>query len=265
MSYQKQWLFGMCLGLVASAVPSSAPAQKTATKKHALDPYIKMAEGSRKSLDKVSDYVTTFQKMEVVRGKAFRSTMAMKFREKPFSVYLYFVKEHRGRQVLYATGKYNNMLLAKDTGLGAIAGTLKLKPDSPTAMAEGRYPITKIGMAHMIDAIVAQWKTERKFGNIKVTYYPNAKLNRPDKSLKPIACKVLQTENPNQGKGVEFSMTRVYIDKATNLPIRVEQYGFPRRAGERAPLLAEYTYWNVRTNVGLKDVDFDRRNPRYKL
>jgi len=93
----------------------------------------------------------------------------------------------------------------------------------------------------------------------------NASLKRRDKSLKPMACKVLQTENPNRGPKVEFSMTRLYIDKSTNLPVRVEQYGFPRKPGERPPLLAEYTYWNVRTNVGLKDIDFDRRNPRYKL
>ncbi|MFQ5733986.1 MAG: DUF1571 domain-containing protein [Planctomycetaceae bacterium] len=244
--------------MVAQSVASTG-------KKHQLDPYIRMAQGSRKSLDKVADYVATFVKMEVVNGKAYANTMQMKFREKPFSVYLYFRKAHLGRQVLYAAGKNGNMLLAKEAGIGALAGTVALKPGSPRALKEGLFPITRIGMANMLDGVIAQWKAERTFANIKVTYFPNASLKRPDKTLKPIECKVLQSVNPNRGPRVKYSITRLYIDKKTNLPVRVEQYGFPKRPGDRPPLLAEYTYWNVRTNVGLKDIDFDRKNPRYKL
>ena len=37
-------------------------------------------------------------------------------------------------------------------------------------------------------------------------------------------------------------MTRLYIDRNTNLPVRVEQYGFPKKPGQERPLIEEYTW-----------------------
>ena len=66
-----------------------------------------------------------------------------------------------------------------------------------------------------------------------------------------------------QKKELPFSLARVYFDKETKLPIRAERYGWPRRPGEKPPLIEEYTYTNIRTNIGLKDADFNPRNPAY--
>jgi len=253
--------------VVNAAIADDTTGKKPDAKQHPLQEFLRIGESSRKSLAKVDDYTAILRKMEVVRKKAYHHSMYMRFRAKPFSVYLYFAEKHRGRQVLYVEGENDGKLLARDSGLGALAGTISLKPDSPRAMKEGKFPITKIGMANMLDAVLEQWKNELKYPDVKTTSYPNAVLKRSAKRLKlqPMECKVLQSSHAKKRPDVEFFMTRLYIDKKTNLPVRVEQYGFPKKPGDKPPLMAEYTYWNVRTNVGLKDIDFSRDNPRYGL
>jgi hypothetical protein len=42
----------------------------------------------------------------------------------------------------------------------------------------------------------------------------------------------------------------------------MEQWGFPV-GGSEPPLIEEYTYTDIKTNVGLTDSDFDVRNRKY--
>jgi hypothetical protein len=123
-------------------------------------------------------------------------------------------------------------------------------------MSESRHPITNMGLAGLVDGVIEQWEEETKYGEIEVKYYPNAK-------LRGMECKVIESSHPRPRRQFKFQMTRLYIDKATNLPVRVEQYGFPAAPGQKPPLIEEYTYWNIRTNVGLTDRDFDPENPSY--
>ena len=45
--------------------------------------------------------------------------------------------------------------------------------------------------------------------------------------------------------------------------VRVEQNGYPPKSGGQPPIVEEYTYSGIKTNVGLGDGDFDARNPKY--
>jgi len=58
-------------------------------------------------------------------------------------------------------------------------------------------------------------------------------------------------------------MTRLYIDKSTNLPVRVQQYGWPTKRKGTPELVEDYYYTNIRTNTGLTDADFNPKNPAY--
>jgi hypothetical protein len=58
-------------------------------------------------------------------------------------------------------------------------------------------------------------------------------------------------------------MTRLYVAKDNRLPVRVEQFDFPAKTGAQPAILEQYTYLNVKANVGLKDIDFDVENPAY--
>ena len=74
----------------------------------------------------VKDYTCTFARREEIRGDLDGyEYIYMKCRNQPFSVYLYWLKPHAGREVIYAEGKYNGQLIVHETGLkDAVAGTL---------------------------------------------------------------------------------------------------------------------------------------------
>ena len=144
--------------------------------------------------------------------------------------------------------------------LSGFIGTISLEPNSARAMAEGRHPITQIGMVKMMDSLIEQWEGEMKFQDPqdpKVYYYPNAKL------AGQIECKAAITRHESPQHTFRFYETRVFFDKQSNFPIRLEQYGFPDSAHPQGYLVEQYIYTNIRTNVGLTDNDFDVRNRTY--
>jgi len=248
------------LALTAAAYLSQANTLMAAApdSKHALDPAIRLAMQSYEGTAQVKDFQATFIKREKVgRKMQATQTMQIKFREQPLSVYLHFQKPHTGREVIYVHGRNGNQILAHETGIKGLVGTVSLLPNSPQAMDESRYPITTIGIRKMLFQILKQWKTERQVdAGVNVKYFPDAKLGN-------MQCKVLQTSYPQQKQGLRFHMTRLYIDKSTNLPVRVEQYDWPTKRNNTPELVEEYTYTNIRTNSGLSDADFDPKNPAY--
>lgn len=250
----------LALALTASLSQVNHLQAETPDSKHALDPAIRLAMQSYETTNNLKDFQATFIKREKVgRRMQPTHTMQIKFREKPLSVYLNFLKPHEGREVIYVHGRNGNQILAHETGIKGLVGTVSLQPNSPQAMDESRYPITTIGIRKMLYQILKQWNEERKQdAGVSVKYFPDAKLGN-------MQCKVLQTSYPQQRQGIRFQMTRLYIDKATNLPVRVEQYDWPTRRNAKPELVEEYTYTNIRTNVGLTDQDFDPQNPSYNF
>ena len=216
---------------------------------------IKFGKDVQETLKKVKDYEATFTKKEVVGKKMIQSEMHVKFREQPFSVYIKYLNPHAGREVIYVAGKNKDKLLAHGEGITSIVGTLKLKPDSKDALEENRYPITMFGMSKLVSTLVQQWEADEKHDDCVVKFFPNAKLDKID-------CKVVETSYPKQVSHAKFHMTRMYVAKDSGLPVRVEQFGFPA-AGAQPPVIEEYTYSNIKTNVGLGDLDFDTSNQAY--
>lgn len=237
---------------VAKRVPTAGTQSSNPKLIRALE----IAAESRADLQRIKDYSATFSKREVVGQQLLTQKMNLKIRHKPFSVYLKFQSPHAGREVIYVTGRNDGMLLAHGTGIEAIVGTLRILPTSVDAMEETRYPLTKIGMLNMLDSLSKQWKSELKYSDIEVKYFPNA-------TVANTKCRAIQSTHKKRRAGVPFQRTRLYIDQKTNLPIRVEQYGFPKQAGAKPPLIEEYTYTNIRTDSSLTDLDFDTRNSKY--
>ncbi len=241
---------------LGSLLNSSFAADPAVDPQHPLAPALEHAYKARETLMQVADYEALFSKREIVGRKPVESTMRIKFRKEPYSVYMIFLKPHEGREVIYVNGKNKGMLLAHETGIKSIAGTVSLATDSEDAMEDNRYPITMIGMHFMLDRLIEQWELESQYGEVEVQYYPNAKLGAST------TCKVIESKHPKPRKQFRFHITRLFLDNATGYPIRLEQLNFPE--GNAKPILAEaYTYLDVKVNVGLKDRDFDHTNPNY--
>jgi hypothetical protein len=254
-------------GAMAIALPSGllvaederiATAVRIGGTSHPLAPGLRLAVESRRALDSVKDYSASFFKEEMVGKTRVKHQLTLKVRETPFSAYLRYEKPHKGREAIYVSGKNSDKMLAHGTGIEGIVGTLKLDPSGDRALEESRYPITNIGMRNLLELTIAQWNSELNIPGVKVRYFPNAKVGN-------VECRVFESSYDKKHKGVKFHMTRMYVDKKTAFPVRVEQFDFPASAGGKAPILEQYTYLNVKPNGGLKDIDFDVKNPAYEF
>lgn len=248
-------LVAACCWLVSTA----AFAQQQQPAEHPLAPAIRMARDSLHRLDAVKDYDATFTKREWVGQQFVAQRMYMKLREQPFSVYLKFGEPNEGREILFVQGKNQNQLLAREaSGLASLIGTVSLSMNDPKVTAENRHPISDMGMRRMIELLIEQWERESRYGEIDVKYYPNARIGE-------MSCEAIEATHPVPRKEFPYHVSRVYFDKETRFPIRIENFGFPRRPNEPPPLIEEYTFNNIRVNRGFTDADFDRRNQQYSF
>jgi len=249
-----------------NSVPQTARADETNVKSTELVPpidpahplYLPLQEAyrAREALKGITDYDAEFTKRELIGRRLHKTTMQLKLRHQPFSVYLKFVEPHAGREVIYVDGRNKNQLFVHETGIRSIAGTMSLLPTSPEAMADNKYPVTLIGLQTMVDKVIQQWEAEGKLGEVKTQKYPNAKLPSGEE------CVAFESLHPTPRNQFKFHITRLWIDKKSGLAIRVEQLGFPQ-GNQPPPIMEEYTYSRVRTNLSLGDRDFDIRNPGY--
>lgn len=233
--------------------------QPAAAEEHPLMPAIRYTEASLAVVEQLSDYTATLTKRELINGRLVTQVMNLKFRDEPFSVYMQYGEPHAGREVLYVQGRNQNQLLAHEgQGLSALAGTLTLDPTGQRAMEENRHPVTDLGLKRMLELVLEQWRIESQYGEIEVRYYPEARLGN-------IPCEVIETAHPRPRRQFRYQTSRLYFDAETHLPIRIENFGFPQNPAQQPPLVEEYTYLKVETNVGLADRDFDDRNPQYRF
>jgi hypothetical protein len=240
---------------------ASKPAEPTGPvgeplKDHTLLPILVRLRDARAAARELKDYKCLFVKREIVGGRLLSQTLDMKFRTEPMSVYFKFLDPSAGREVLYVAGRNKGKLLVHESGIRAFAGTFEFLPTDPTVMAENRYPITQAGMASMCDSLVLQWEGETRFAPGKVVV-------NEDSRLGDVPCVAIESSHPAPQPYLKFHKTLLYIDKQKNLPVRVEQFGFPGKGGGTAPLVEEYTYFKIQTNAGLTDLDFDRTNKAY--
>lgn len=225
---------------------------------HPLKPLIKAAEESLVALKPVKDYSATLYKTEMVQGKVFEQTLSMKLRHEPFSVYLKFETLHQGREVIYVEGQNKGKLLAHETGLKSLAGTLSYLPTDKQVLVDNRYPITQAGMGRLLESVIAQWKAEGQYQEVKVETYSGSQVGDRE-------CRLLEVVHPQPRDHFKFHKTRLFLDVKTKFPIRLEQYGWPEKEGDEPVLLEEYIYTNINTNLGLTDVDFDKNNKAYEF
>ena len=266
------WLaWGLVWGCAIAAV-SLEPVVAAPPKKHPLDPAIEMAERGLARIEKeIRDYTATLVKRERIGSQlADYQYMAIKVRHEqkkggrvvvPFSVYLRFLKppELRGREVIYVEGWNDNKLMAHeppDSATYRLIGRVSLKPDGFLAMRGNRYPITEIGIKNLVVRLLEVAREDRKYGECEVDFYKGAKINGR-------TCTKIEVRHPVRRRQFRFHIARIYIDDELEIPIRYESYDWPEKRGDPPLLLEEYTYLNVKLNVGLTDRDFDPDNPQY--
>src|SRR5262249_43530193 len=86
---------------------------------------------------------------------------------------------------------------------------------------------------------------------------------REDQAVGARRCTLIETTHPRGDPGLMFYKVRVFIDSELGLPIRFEAYDWPSTDLSAPELVEEYTYAELKLNVGLRDLDFDVSNADY--
>lgn len=220
----------------------------------------------------VNDYTAILVKRQRINGEISPTTyMGAKIRcprrdesgvETPFSIYMRFMKPNKvaGREVIWVDGKDDNKAWVHE---GAGAPLLRLKsflldPTSPLMMRGQREPVYEAGLENLIIKLIEKGERDRAAGTCVVNYTDGATINKR-------SCSIIELIHEDQRAPYEFHKAQVFIDDELGLPIRFAAYDWPSAPGEEPELIEEYTYVNIKVNVGLKDSDFDPRNPAYKF
>lgn len=247
-------------------------ARADATAQHALDPALQIAYASLRHIrSTIRDYTAIMIKREQVGGVlGDYEYMGVKVRNRqvengkirtPFSVYMAFLKPTsvKGREVIYVENKNSGNLVAHEGGMrGRFLPTVSLDPNGMMAMRGQRYPITEMGIENLVVKLIEKGERDRLQGPCTVEFLQGAKVGgRP--------CTVLTVKHDEKRPCFDFHVAQIFIDNELNIPIRYCAYEWPKSAGGQPVLLEEYTYQNIKLNVGLTDKDFDQENPKYKF
>ena len=241
--------------------------------KHPLDRAVSIAETALGKMRRdVYDYSAILVKRQRVNGVLSDATyMGTKIRcprrseagvETPFSIYMRFMRPKKvaGREVIWVDGKDDGKAWVHE---GAGAPLLRLKtfhldPKSPLMMRGQREPIYEAGLENLIIKLIEKAERDRAAGLCEVNYTEGATINKR-------SCSVIELIHADQREPYEFYKAQVFIDDELGLPIRFAAYDWPTASGEAPELIEEYTYVNIKVNVGLTDTDFDPRNPKYQF
>jgi hypothetical protein len=174
----------------------------------------------------------------------------------PLSIYLEFLapKNVSGRRVLFVDGQNDGKLLVRNGGKHFDYVVAKIDPYGDSAKDESLVPVTQSGfnqiLARMIQILEQHATVDPSGEYTQVKRISGAKLNqRP--------CQVIRITHAEKQPGLEFHIANVYVDDELHAPVRVDYSEWPTRTGETPPLLAEYTYTDLKMNVGLNDQSFD--------
>lgn len=239
---------------------SQPKAAATPAAEHPVARAIRTIGECQKSYAGIADYSCTFYKRERINGRMTPLyVMSMKARTSPRSIYFKFESPCKGREAIYVEGRNAGKILAHDVGLTRfLAGTLEIEPTSARAMEDNRHPITDAGIGKLIDTIRRRWELELTPEESLVAF-------NPDMTIGPRKCLMIESVHPRRQPSFQFHKVRLYIDSEHSLPIRFEGYDWPREEGGEAELVEEYSYIDLKLNVGFDDRDFDPANPRYSF
>jgi hypothetical protein len=174
----------------------------------------------------------------------------------PLSIFLQFAGPANvaGRRVLYVDGQNDGKMLVRNGGKHFDYVVAQIDPHGRSAQQESLVPITETGfnhvLSHMIEILERHAQMDPSGENTQVERLAGAKINsRP--------CNVVRIVHAKKKDGLEFHVANVFIDEELHLPVRVDFSDWPKRANQPAPLLAEYTYTELKLNVNLPDATFD--------
>lgn len=240
---------------------------------HPLDPVLEIARDRLKYLqEEVVDYSCVMVKRERIGGKlGDREYMFAKVRNRkkegdrvvtPFSIYMYFLKpsEFKGRECLYVENENKGKMIAHEAPnslLFKTVGSVWIDPNGPIAMKGQRYPITDAGLEALVEKLLERGGRDRARGPCQVD------ITEDGPAINGRKCRLIEVKHAERNPKYDFHVAQIFIDKELDLPVRYAAFDWPNPGEESGEIIEEYTYVDLKLNVGLTDLDFDPKNSEY--
>lgn len=210
-----------------------------------------LIDKSVKKFQQVSDYTCILEKKVNKRGIVYYDPeIKVKFK-KPAHYYFRWSKgKLKGREVIYAEGRNHNTIVAHSGGLFRFV-TLHLNPEGRMAMKRNHHSLRRSGMEKIFDILDESYSKYRSTGCGSIILKGESRIDNR-------TVLVIQGEFPER---MDFYAAKIimYMDKEHMLPIKVSVYD---RSGK---LYEEYSFHDLKINVGLDEHDFDPENSEYNF
>ena len=213
---------------------------------------------ARRNFTVVKDYTCTLTKRENVNGKLSDAhIIEAKFRTQPFSVYMRWLapSKYYNQEVAFVLGRHNNKMRVHSKGLikGAV-GFVSVDLNDRRVMEQSRHTIYEAGIGNLIEQAIRYVQAEKAIGT--------AQVRTSEVILDRRHCLRVELVQTQRRQQYEFYRTVLYLDKDAKLPIRAENYDWPRAGGSPSTaaggLMEEVSFTNLRWNLGLSDREFNK-------
>jgi len=220
-----------------------------------LDQPLALLQEAKRNYAVVKDYTCHLVSQERVRGKLEdKNIIDFRLKTEPFSVSMRWLapKSAVGQEVVFVAGKNNNKMRVKSNKLGTkIIGFISIDPNDPRVLEHSRHTIVEAGIGNMIEQNLRHWEIARKAGKTKV--------EMSEATYNGRKCICIEVTAKEQGPQNYCYRSVIYLEEKSKLPMRLENYDWPRQGGERGgDLIKSFSYIDLRFNVGLKDEEFNK-------
>ncbi len=205
---------------------------------------LSLATTAQTKLNQMPGYRCVYLRDEFIGKDLQKNSLILTVLHEPFSVMMEWVepKSKEGRKAMYVTGKNDGKMRVK-------IGFLKLSLDLQESISqkESRHTLVEAGMKPLMDRFVKSWEEESKAGETNARY-SDVNLT-PEVSGKKYAysCRCVETDHPAAAKSkYPFHRVKVYFDKTTGLPVRMEGYDWPGDGQKEGQLVEQYSYFDVK-------------------
>ena len=200
-----------------------------------------------RSFENVKDYSATLYQLERIKGKLLpeASIQLQATAGKPFHLHMKWSEPRalKGQEAIYTSTKDPSKMRVKGAGFLGAVGFITLDINDPKSTSNNRHNVSEAGLEMLLKTLEHGWIEE---GRRKATEVLISEVVCYDR-----ACTRLELTHPTNNDGYFlFYKNIVFFDKENNLPIRIENYSWPKD-GESAPLEEAYGYKDLKLNPGL--------------
>ena len=229
----------------------AAVAARGATGEPDAEKWLREAEAAH---DGVASYTAVFHKQQRVAGSLLpEETILLKYRKKPMSMYMKWIKApYQGSELLYVAGWNRDRVRAHRGGILRFV-IRNLDPRDPLLMADNLRPVTSSGIGYLLQAVAINARKALKAGELTFS-------ERGEETVYGRRTRVLELVVPKKSAenydGCRFVVSQ---DVESRILMRIRVY-------DRDDQLVEaYGYEDLRLNAPLADADFDPKNPEYRF